>query len=121
MGKRFNRETQNSQQFQKYRGTGRETPPPLVLVLVGEGSNFMWRKKVTAAKLGVHGNDKTEKNHPAVASWLSPAATALVCCQSWLRRRERLSPWTASAGWQRRTWLPSPAAWRTCSRTWRPS
>ena len=26
----------------------------------GEGSNFMWRKKVTAAKLGVHGNDKTE-------------------------------------------------------------
>merc|ERR1719195_1008078 len=26
-----------------------------------------------------------------------------------------------SAGWRMRTWRPSPAAWRTCSRTWRPS
>ena len=46
--------------FKNIGGTGREAPSPLVLVLVGEGSNFMWRKKVTAAKLGVHGNDKTE-------------------------------------------------------------
>merc|ERR1712203_585797 len=38
----------------------------------GEGSNFMWRKKVTAAKLGVHGNDKTEKNHLAVVGKQPP-------------------------------------------------
>merc|ERR1719337_842577 len=48
----------------------------------------MWRKKVAAAaKLGEHGNDKTEYNHPAVVG----LTTALVCCQSWLRRRGDLT------------------------------
>merc|ERR1719270_1774953 len=26
-----------------------------------------------------------------------------------------------SAGWRKRTWRPSLAVWRTCSRTWKPS